>query len=118
MKKIIYFIVLSLACIFAGCKKESKQAIDPCSTANVTYSNFISGLLQSYGCTGCHNNQSAPNGINWEGYANSKTSALGGRVMGAITHAPGYSPMPKTGGKLTDCEINKVKAWIDAGAPQ
>jgi hypothetical protein len=113
-----FFIAAIVLLFFYGCKKESVQALDPCSTANVTYTNFVSGILQSYGCTGCHNNQSQPNGINWEGYQNAKTSALGGRMMGAISHAPGYSPMPKTGGKLTDCEINKVKAWIDAGAPQ
>jgi hypothetical protein len=117
MKKTFYMLAILSVFLF-GCKQESEQALDPCTATDITYTGFISGLLQSYGCTGCHNNQSAPNGINWEGYTNAKASALGGRMYGAITHAPGYSPMPKAGGKLTDCEIKKVKAWIDAGAPQ
>lgn len=116
MKK--YFYVTLLLAGVLSCRQESKQELDPCFAENVTYTNFVSGILQSYGCTGCHNNSSQPNGINWQGYANAKTSALGGRMYGAITHAAGFSPMPKTGGKLTDCEIKKVKAWIDAGAPQ
>ena len=117
MKQIIYLAV-AITVFFGACKKESREELDPCFTGNVTYTNFIAPLVQAYGCIGCHNDRSAPNGINWEGYADAKNAAMSGRVMGAISHAPGFSPMPKTGGKLTDCEIIKVKAWIDAGAPE
>jgi hypothetical protein len=37
--------------------------------------------------------------------------------VGAITHAPGFTPMPQGGAKLPACEIAKIKAWVDAGSP-
>lgn len=116
MKKIIYLALVMM--VFFACKQESREELDPCYTGNVTYTNFIAPLVQNYNCIGCHNSRSAPNGINWEGYTNAKSAAMTGRVYGAVSHTPGYSPMPKSGGKLTDCEIKKMKAWIDAGAPE
>jgi len=36
-------------------------------------------------------------------------------LMKSLDHT-GYYPMPKGGNKLSDCEINQVKNWINAGA--
>jgi hypothetical protein len=57
------------------------------------------------------------NGVDLDGYANLKARAANGDLTGVITHAAGYPPMPGDGGKLSDCEINKIKAWISRGAP-
>jgi hypothetical protein len=39
-------------------------------------------------------------------------------LLGNIRHDPGFVNMPSDGGKLDDCEIAVIKAWIDQGAPQ
>jgi hypothetical protein len=50
-------------------------------------------------------------------YARVKTVADNGKLMGVITHANGFPQMPKGGNKLSDCNIAKIKKWVDAGAP-
>jgi hypothetical protein len=52
-----------------------------------------------------------------EGYSNVKAKVTDGRLFGAINHSPGYAPMPDGQPKMDQCDINKVKTWIDAGAP-
>jgi mono/diheme cytochrome c family protein len=39
-------------------------------------------------------------------------------LLGNIRQEPGFNPMPQGGGKLDDCKIAIIKAWIDQGAPQ
>lgn len=38
-------------------------------------------------------------------------------LIGNIRHDPGFVAMPQGGGKLADCDIALIKAWVDAGAP-
>jgi len=39
-----------------------------------------------------------------------------GKLLGAVTHASGYSPMPKNQAQLSDCNIQKITNWINKGA--
>jgi mono/diheme cytochrome c family protein len=73
-------------------------------------------LLQS-NCNGCHSQAALSGGVNLEGHNRVKIFADNGRLLGAVSHAAGFSPMPKGGSKLPDCEINKIKSWINAGSP-
>jgi hypothetical protein len=43
-------------------------------------------------------------------------SVNNGKLMGSITWASGFSPMPKNASKMPDCEIQKIQKWIDQGA--
>jgi hypothetical protein len=45
-----------------------------------------------------------------------RTVALNGKLYGSIAHQAGFSPMPKNGAKLSDCEITQVQRWIAAGS--
>ncbi len=60
---------------------------------------------------------SSTGGVNLEGYFNVKARVIDNRLLGSITHAPGFSPMPLGRTKMEICDINKIKRWIDAGAP-
>lgn len=88
-----------------------------CNTDGVTYSAYVKPLLQTY-CTGCHSPGGVYGTINLSAYSGVKDVAQSGKLYGAIAHQTGYSPMPQGGGKLGDCQIEKIKAWIDAGAPE
>ncbi|RYY42338.1 MAG: hypothetical protein EOO06_21310 [Chitinophagaceae bacterium] len=68
-------------------------------------------------CVGCHSGTPPQGGINYTTYAGVKAKVDDGRLWGAINHAAGFSPMPKGGTKLSDCEIKQFKKWMDAGAP-
>ncbi|MEO8085268.1 MAG: c-type cytochrome domain-containing protein [Bacteroidota bacterium] len=87
-----------------------------CEPVNVTYSGTVAPLLQSK-CVGCHNNTTTSGNINLSGYAGAQQQALNGRLTGAVTHSSGYSPMPKGGTKLPQCEIDELIIWIADGAP-
>jgi hypothetical protein len=67
-------------------------------------------------CTNCHGGNSPSAIINLEGHTNVKTYVDNGRLWGSMNHDNGYSAMPKGTGKLDACTLNKLLAWIHAGA--
>jgi mono/diheme cytochrome c family protein len=73
-------------------------------------------LIQAQ-CLGCHNNNAQSGSVNLEGHANTKRYADNGRLFGSINHSSGFAAMPPTGQKIRDCDIAKIRAWINAGAP-
>ncbi len=92
----------------------------PCDTLRVEYKEEVE-LILSANCYGCHSNaqsQVAGAGISLEGHANLSSYVANNqaRFFGAIKHEAGYSPMPKGGAQLEECEINKIEAWINEGA--
>lgn len=112
------FLVVLLAA--SGCYYDNEQDLYPfsssanCDTSAVTYAATVLPIVQSK-CYSCHNAGSASGNVILEGYSNLKTYAANGKLIGTITHASGYSPMPQGGNKLSDCDINKVQAWVNAG---
>lgn len=86
-----------------------------CDTDNVSYSGFVSPLLQNT-CNGCHSGASPSGGIDLTTHTNVAVYANNGKLYGAIAHETGFEPMPQGGTQLDDCTIDKVKSWIDAGA--
>ena len=87
-----------------------------CDTTNVTFAKSISPIITNY-CQGCHNNSNLSGGINLQGYTNIITHVNSGRLIGTIEQKSGFSPMPKGGTKLSDCNIKKIQIWVAAGAP-
>lgn len=84
-----------------------------CETSDVRFGAFVQPLIQAR-CQGCHSGASPQGSINLSTYANIKTLAANGKLYGAVTRTSNW--MPKGGAKLDDCTIDKLKAWIDAGA--
>jgi len=120
MVKAILALSVIVVLILSSCYYHKEDLLYPpgnCDTTNITYSTTIKTLLNNYGCFGCHIGPNPPGGINLETYANVKIVVDNGRFYGAITHAPGYRPMPDGAAKMNDCDISKIKVWIDSGAP-
>ena len=119
MKRKLLLLPL-LTVLFWSCKYNSEEELYPpatsCSTDNVTYSGTVSNLLSTYACLSCHAGASPEGNVSLQGYTNVKTIANSGRLYGAISHLPGYHPMPQGAPMMNQCDINKIKAWIDAGA--
>lgn len=125
MEKYAIGIMLILSLLIVGCMKELPEP-DPdpdpdpteneCDLEGITYTNTISTIMSGCTASSCHASGS-PNG-SMEGYQDAKTFAGFGRILGALRHEAGYSPMPKNGAQLDDCTISKVEAWIDAGFPE
>ena len=106
--------------VIIGCSKTSEDKLaspDPpaCDTVGMMYSTDIKPILQA-NCYSCHANGNAEGGILLDAYESVKDVAEDGKLIGVTTHATGYPPMPQGGAKLSDCDINKIKDWINNGA--
>lgn len=113
------FLVSSAVMAITGCYYDIEEELYPasplaCDTANVTFAGSVQPLLQT-NCFSCHTGSAPSGNINLMGYANVKTVADNGKLMGAVTHSAGFSPMPQGGNKLSDCEILIIQTWIDKG---
>lgn len=86
-----------------------------CDANLFTYAAVIKPMLDTK-CVGCHSTTSPGGNINLSTYASVRTVALNGKLYGSIAQQAGYSPMPKSSPKLSDCEITQVQRWIAAGA--
>lgn len=107
-----------------GCYYDSKEYLFPeintsCDTTQITFTGSVKPILQQY-CFSCHSNNTAPSyggNIKLEDYGDVKLRVDNGSLLGTISHAGGYSPMPKGASKLGDCPVNVVQKWIEAGNP-
>ena len=121
MKYIAILFVTSISLLaLNSCYYDKESQLYPfsstCDTLNVTYSTTIRTIIQNSGCLGCHTSPAASGGnIVLDNYTDLKAVALNGKLYGAISHSPGFSPMPQSGGMLTNCDLSKVKKWITNG---
>jgi hypothetical protein len=87
-----------------------------CDTINVTYTASVLPLVTTK-CRGCHSGTNPSGGLDLTTHQKLQAIALDGRLMGSITHTSGYVAMPQGGSKLSDCEIDMVRIWINDSAP-
>ena len=115
-------LTLLLLSSLGGCYYDKEEILYPagnCDTTNVTYSGTVSGIMNA-NCNVCHSTASANangGGIQLDSYTKLKVYVDNGRLMGSINHAGGFSPMPKNATKLNSCDISKIQAWVNKGAP-
>ncbi|MFL5774218.1 MAG: c-type cytochrome domain-containing protein [Flavisolibacter sp.] len=101
--------------IVQGAKNNSCEN-SGCDISNITYSGAIRTIISGK-CQGCHSSTAAAGGYDYTTYSGVKARVDDGKLWGAVNHISGYSPMPKNGNMLSDCELKQIKKWIDAGAP-
>ena len=113
-------IIFLLGVSFTSCYYDKEDLLYPagnCDTTGVTYSGTVATALQGNSCMSCHSGGAPSGNISLEGYNNVRTVALNGKLLGTISHTGGFAPMPQGGPKMNECTINKIRAWINAGAP-
>ena len=87
----------------------------PCETGEVGFSMDIVPILED-ACMGCHNQYVHEGGIELLTYEDIKTIAENGSLVGTVTGGQGFVRMPFGSLKLSDCYIEKIKAWVADGA--
>jgi hypothetical protein len=103
--------------IEAGADTTACAPVLLCDSTSVTYSGFIRPTLET-NCRGCHTGGSDYNkNVDVTTYEGVQRVAQSGQLLGAISHAYGYTAMPFNAGKLDDCTIAKFRIWISKGAP-
>ena len=118
MKIAIYSLLILLG--FSSCYYDNEEELykfvqTGCDTSNVTYTGSIAPIMQTY-CNSCHSGASPSAGINTSSYAGLQAIALNGSLYGSMSHTGSYSPMPKNSPKLSDCNLAKIRIWVNQGS--
>jgi hypothetical protein len=118
---IIKFFILSIiVCLFQACYYDKADMItkinnSACDTINVSFAAKVQPIIINNCTNGCHTGTSASAGIPLDNYTQISSIANSNKLLGVIKHTVGFSPMPKGGGKLSDCNIALINAWINQG---
>ena len=112
--------------ILAGCYYDKADELYPepdpggggntCDTTGVSYASIIKPVIEQYcSVTGCHDNVVRAATYDLTSYSGLKSAADNNRLLGAINHQSGFVSMPQGMTKLSDCDINKITAWVNQG---
>lgn len=119
MKKMTALMIFLLLVLVWSCSKDKasdQTGNNSCNTVNMSYANDIQPIIAG-SCTGsCHNTNNPTGNRILTSYSGLVDAIDNGKLVGVISHSAGYPPMPQGGAKLSDCSINKIKAWIEQGA--
>lgn len=121
--KLVFSVTILLCFLsFSSCYYDNEEYLYgkiPCDVTGVTYSVTLVPILSTH-CYSCHSTaagNASGGGIILDSYKTILPYVTNGKLMGSINHAGGYSPMPKSATKLNACDIQKIQAWVTAGAP-
>lgn len=116
LPKISIYIIVMI--VFSSCYYDNEEELYPKingEIGDVSYSMDIVPILEK-NCYVCHAEAVRLGNVNLEGYFDLIDYVDDGSFIGAITHDPAYSPMPKGGPMLRSVVIDSIRAWIDQGA--
>ena len=122
-----FFLSILLSVSLSSCYYDTEEELYPdsgsivCDTISVSYATDIVPIMNSKCSTpGCHAGVNAAAGIALETYVGVKEylDADKARFLSSITWDGNASNMPKgASAKISDCNINTIRAWINAGYP-
>ena len=119
MKMLLWISGIIAVLMLGSCYYDNMEELYPdsgtgCDTTQITFSGTVMPIMQSH-CTGCHSGSAPAGNIPIENYDDVVQMVHNGSLMGSIRFEQGYSPMPKGGNKLSDCNITKLEMWIADG---
>ena len=105
----------------AGCTYLHGDPAPACDVAHetVTYKAVIAPIIAA-NCLRCHGSTVANTlgGGNDFGSYTTLSRYPQNNLLGCVRHEPGFSVMPLDGGKLSNCDIQRLEAWYALGKPQ
>ena len=100
-----------------SCGKQSEITANNCNAdtnREISFSKEIMPLI-STNCLQCHDAKNHFDGLVFEKYEQIVLNAKSGEFYDSLISINGYAPKMPKGGKLTDCETNLIKFWIQQG---
>jgi mono/diheme cytochrome c family protein len=112
------FLPAFLVWIACSCIKKDEAAVVPGCTATppatISYKKDVYPIIKN-NCLSCHDATNHFGGIVIENYDQIALSGKSGELNNVVMiSSNGKAYMPK-GGRLMDCEIALLKAWVDQG---
>ena len=118
MERLIIKLLMCCLVVLTACYYDSEEDLYPatdCNTANMSYQTDIAPILER-NCYSCHSAAANTANITLEGHSNLVNHVNSGRLLGAIKHQSGFTPMPQGAPQLIDCDIAKIEQWVATGA--
>lgn len=84
------------------------------ATSNLTFENSLKLVIENH-CIGCHSGKSPANGYDFSNKNTVLEVVKNGKLLKAINHEAGVTPMPFMSDKISENEINAVRTWIENG---
>lgn len=113
-KSVKYLLFISML----SCKYEKNVSPEPACQAEsltiVSYQTNIKPILVN-NCNSCHNNANHSGGVKLENFNDVKFWASSGILYDQIISVNGLIPQMPKGGRLSDCEVKLIQAWINQG---
>ncbi|NNJ54618.1 MAG: hypothetical protein HKP14_00720 [Bacteroidia bacterium] len=113
--KLLSLLIFAISVItFSSCSDDDPDPEPTPVETKTTYDGAAKAVIDGNCATsGCHTSGAMIGSL--EGYADANTFAGYGRMLGAVKHEMGYSPMPKNSAKLSDTDIATLESWINDG---
>jgi hypothetical protein len=101
--------------IAQGAKNNVCVESTPCDTLGVSFASDIQPILSNY-CLGCHSGSFPSGGIGLSSHQQVLLQVNNGKLLGSVSHTPGFSAMPQGQAKLDACKVALIGNWIAQGA--
>jgi len=115
MKK-SWAILLLVGVLLVACSKDDDDDNTDCVIEDITYTNTMEGLFAGCTFSGCHDGNSINGSL--ASYDDAKLFVGFGRIVGALKHEAGFTPMPSGRAMWDDCMIMQLETWIADGTPE
>ena len=111
-------VLVIFAAVIPACYYDNEEELygttpGVCDTVAVKYSTVIKPLLDN-NCTTCHSAAGSQSDILLESYDQVKAYVNDNALVTRTNDT--NNPMPPVG-LMSECDRNKIKAWVKAGAP-
>ena len=112
------FCILAVA--LSGCYYDKENELYPdkpnCDTSGtITYSGQISKIMTG-NCNTCHSASNPSGGVITDNYNDLSVIAQNGKLWSVVSWT-GPIKMPQGLSQLSDCDLTKIRKWLDAGSP-
>ena len=119
LRTIKFVIAFGFVLLAKSCYYDVDEEIYPsveCQSSDMSYTTDVIPLIEM-NCYVCHAANINFGNITLDSYESILEHVNNGKLLGAIKHAEGFTPMPQNNSKLLDCQIEKIESWINDGAP-
>ena len=95
--------------------QNTTNCANTCDSTAFKYAADIAPIMSTF-CNGCHGGSFPSAGINTSTWSGLQASVTNGSLLGSVQHTGGFSFMPKGTAMMDECNITKIRKWIQAGA--
>ena len=104
-----------------GCTYSHGDPAPVCDVSHetITYQGIIAPIIAA-NCLRCHGSTvAATQGGSYDFSSYTRLSNFPqNSLLGSVRHEPNHPFMPQDGGKLSDCDIQRLETWYALGKPQ